>query len=112
LIHEDQSLVKKLENGLLDKFTFQDSIVSCLASKACFVLSGGIYHPLEIIIYYIDEKETQMKILDYIDEFFENISKKQRMVSFYKAENWITEHTEYGSRERKGEEILLYKKID
>lgn len=112
LTYEDQVVIKTLKRGLLEEFSFQESKIPVLESKACFILHGSIYKPLEIIIYYIEKKETQLKILKYIDAFFENITKKQRIVSFYKAENWIVEKTENGCSERKGEDILLYRKID
>ena len=80
--------------------------------EAFSIISGGISYSLSISFYYITDEDEQKKVLKLIDTFFEDIPQKQRKISFYESDNWVTEDTGIqGTLSYRGEQKLLLEKI-
>ncbi len=108
LMYKDTKIIEQLREVLTSHFEFPKSQNNYNKSvDAFFMRSGGVSYPFSIKFYYITEKKDQNKLLKLIDGFFETIPQKQRHISFYEFENWITEELEIGIRRYKGEEKLL-----
>ncbi|NMH86764.1 hypothetical protein [Flavivirga algicola] len=114
LMYRDTEKIEELKKVLTSNFKFPKFRKSPLCFKptdAFFIQSGGFSYPFSIKFYYITEKRHQEEILKLIDNFFEEIPQKQRHISFYESENWITEKVKIGIRTYKGEEKLLLENI-
>jgi hypothetical protein len=82
-----RDLVARLETELLEAFEFQPSIADP-PGPAVSVRHGALTYPLEITIYYVCERSAQEAILAWLDSFFARVSRPERRVRFYRAENW------------------------
>lgn len=113
LMHKDNETIEKLRNFLIANFEFQKFKNKELSSLEAFtIISGAVSYPFSISFYYITNKEKQKKLLKLIDTFFEHIPQKQRKISFYESNNWITEDRGiYGIQSYRGEQKLLLERI-
>jgi len=112
LMHKDEKTIKELKEMLTSNYEFQNFKMPYINTlKAFHITGGGISYPFSIKFYYVTRKEDQNKLLKLIDNFFKEIPRKQRKISFYEAENWIIEKDGNKTNEYKGEEKLLLERI-
>ena len=112
LMFKDNKKIEELREILTSNYKFQKFQNPYIKNQdALFISSGGITYPFSIKFYYVTTQEDQNKLLKLIDDFFEEIPQKQRKISFYEAENWITEEKGNKIHEYRGEEKLLLEKI-
>ena len=112
LMHKDDEIIKRLEKTLSSNYKFRRSkSIFGGFRDAFYIRSGGISYPLLIMFYYVTKEQEQKLLLELIDNFFEDITQKQRQVRFYESENWIVEVRENGSSTYKGEEKLLFEQL-
>ena len=108
LMHKHQTKIDELKAIITSNHELPNFKNPYLKTEKAFhIKSGGISYPLTLTFYYVTKEEDQMKLIKLIDEFFNNISRKQRKICFYEAENWIVEESKGSTHQYKGEEILL-----
>ncbi|UOQ54784.1 hypothetical protein [Hymenobacter cellulosivorans] len=109
LMYKDSNILNELKTQLNENFHFTKitNPATGQSESTWGVFSGDITKPLSIYFYYIAKREEQDRILNFIDRFFENITQKQRKVTFYEAKNWIVEERPNGTSVTKGEEKVL-----
>jgi hypothetical protein len=112
LLPKDRHVIARLEKMLKNHYAFEKSTGPYPSMlDAVFLRAGGIKKPFTIEFYYVVKKEDQDLLLGLIDKFFEDIRQKQRKVSFYESENWITKQNPNGTGSYREESKLLLEKI-
>lgn len=112
LLHKDGDKIESLKNILLSNYDFQNFKNPYLKKQKALILrGGGISYPLSISMYYVTDQEDQNRLLKLIEDFFKDIPQKQRKISFYESDNWISEEEGNTVRGYSGEKILLLEKI-
>ncbi len=105
IIHNGNKDINKLEK-ILEKQVkmkgvhLEQSTNSYEMQRSYQVWAGSVKFPLTIKIYGFTKEEEQNKLLDLIEDFFKNISKKQRKIIFYESLNWIHTELENGMKRK------------
>jgi len=109
LTYKERDTINELEKTLINSYKFKKSQEENF--KTLYVTTGTISKPLTIEIYYVTEPSDQEKILRTINSFFDSIDLKQRVIRFYKEENFTLNRTENSYSISKGNEIIIREDI-
>lgn len=105
LTYQQQETVDRLRRELSEAFRFRASIVRSEKS-AMRVVAGALTYPLEITIYYVVDPAQQQAIVNWIENFFSDIDRKQYRLDFYREESWATSEERPNVWSRGPEELL------
>ena len=103
--HSDDERISRLEELLQAQVDIkgkhlEESTATYEMTRSVTVWSGSVKKPLTINIYGFSEEEDQKKLLQLIEDFFKDISEKQRKIIFYESLNWIHTALEKGMKRR------------
>jgi hypothetical protein len=101
-------VINELQTQLTKRFKFEEPIVED-NHLAVFVWPGTYTRPLTLQIYYVTSENKQSHIVEFVNEFFQDLRENQVKVQFLEAEVWDTwSNAETGvSGAKRGDEKLL-----